>query len=120
MTVADDLSHVRCAGCGITGELILKHNRQGCLTHAWLPEGWRQTNTQTLCPDCPGEDALMTAPSNNTELELIADQITQTIFNTAFDQASRRQQELALTCAQKIREVLAMQWSMPAESEVQA
>lgn len=35
-------------------------------------------------------------------LEQIADQITRTIYSSPFAQATRRQQELTLTCAQKI------------------
>lgn len=35
-------------------------------------------------------------------LERIADQITRTIYSSPFAQATRRQQELTLTCAQKI------------------
>ncbi len=42
-----------------------------------------------------------TTPSADT-LERIANQITQTIYSSPFAQATRRQQELTLTCAQKI------------------
>mgnify|MGYP001327150117 CR=1 FL=1 len=48
----------------------------------------------------------MTVSPASAELELIADQITQTIYAAPFALASRRQQELALTCARKIRESL--------------
>jgi len=41
------------------------------------------------------------APGADT-LERIADQITRTIYSSPFAQATRRQQELTLTCAQKI------------------
>lgn len=106
MTVAADPTRVRCTACGATADLILKHNRHGFLTHAWLPKGWRQIHTQTLCPDCPGEEASMTTPAMSTELEVIAHQITQTIYSMPFDLASRLQQEQALTCARKIQAAL--------------
>ena len=57
MTCACDLTTVCCTNCGATGELILKHNRQGFLTHAWLPEGWQQAHDQTLCPNCSAKEA---------------------------------------------------------------
>ena len=41
------------------------------------------------------------APMADT-LERIADQITRTIYSSPVAQATRRQQELTLTCAQKI------------------
>ena len=47
---------------------------------------------------CPQKAA---TPSADT-LERIANQITQTIYSSPFAQATRRQQELTLTCAQKI------------------
>lgn len=41
-------------------------------------------------------------PFSADTLERIADQITRTIYSSPFAQATRRQQELTLTCAQKI------------------
>ena len=120
MTVAADPTRVRCTACGATADLILKHNRQGFLTHAWLPKGWRQIHTQTLCPDCPGEEASVTSPDTSTELEVIAHLITQTIYSMPFDLASRLQQEQALTCARKILTTLSPERCETADSEVAA
>ena len=120
MTVAADPTRARCTHCGATANLILKHNRHGFLTHAWLPAGWRQLHDRTLCPQCPGEEASMTTPAPCAELEVIANQITQTIFSAPFDLASRFQQEQALTCARKILTSLSPQRCETADSEVAA
>lgn len=120
MTVAADITRVRCNVCGATRRLILKHNRQGFLTHAWLPKGWREIDHQIFCPVCPGENPTMTVSPASTELELIADQITQTIYSAPFAQASRRQQELALTCARKIISALVPQRAEADDGEVTA
>jgi len=119
VTAAEALTRVRCAGCGATGRLILKHNRQGFLTHARLPGGWRQPRALPFCPDCL-EDFDMTVSPASAELELIADQITQTIYAAPFALASRRQQELALTCACKIREALTQSQKATGGEEVPA
>lgn len=120
MTVVDDLTPARCTGCGASDRLVLKRNRQGFVTHAWLPEGWRQIHDQTLCPDCLGENLTMAVLPASAELELIADQITQTIYSAPFAEASRRQQELTLTCARKIMSALTPPRSEAEASEVAA
>lgn len=62
----------------------------------------------------------MTTQSAGTELELVADHITQTIFSVPFAQASRHQQDQALTCAGKILTALTSQPCSCATSEVAA
>ncbi len=62
----------------------------------------------------------MTTPAPSTELEVIANQITQTIFSAPFDLASRFQQEQALTCARKILTALSPQPCETAAGEVTA
>lgn len=55
------------------------------------------STTQARSPHPHGENAPVA-----DMLERIADQITRTIYSSPFAQATRRQQELTLTCAQKI------------------
>lgn len=45
-------SMARCDGCHIEANMVLKFNRHDQLTHAWLPDGWREADGLHLCPEC--------------------------------------------------------------------